>query len=329
MPAVPSEADAAKALQEELRLEQRVSAALLVQLHEVSPQAPGVQHPTDFNALLTALQLERQQHSAARRELQRQQREADEQRLALEAQLLAQRRELLAATARQASQPCSMQGVWNNMLWHAPSAVRRTGCRCRAWEQQSPLASIFQRCEDEVARLQAQCRRLEAEGVQLAAALAAADLDRVGEAAAALPPEAATVSRELHRKLRAQEQQLGRLRQERDALQQQVQGVERRERLGQLCRRQAEATARESADLRGQLQACQQQLEAQALAAAAAQAEATRLREQLELVEAQEAAQEAARRGCRDTAESLRQQVALLRGQAARDRVLRSVQPAM
>ena len=120
--AVAEVADVAELL-EELEREQRINAALLRQLHEVhqqleeavaaasaaaaaaavQPLAPGVEDPADFNALLAALQLERQRHAATRQQLQLQQQYSDEQRLGLEAQLHTQHRQLLVAAARYAA----------------------------------------------------------------------------------------------------------------------------------------------------------------------------------------------------------------------------------
>lgn len=56
--------------------------------------------------------------------------------------------------------------------------------RCRAWEEQSPLPTLFRRYEEEVQRLQAQCQRLEEESEQLARLLAEADLERLSGAGA-------------------------------------------------------------------------------------------------------------------------------------------------
>jgi hypothetical protein len=117
-----------EALLDELQREQRLNGVLLQQLHQVqhqleetaaaavaaaaaaaNPPAPGVEDPADFNGLLAALQLERQQHALLRRTAQLQEQQADEARLALEAQLHTLQRQLLAATARQAARlhgPC-------------------------------------------------------------------------------------------------------------------------------------------------------------------------------------------------------------------------------
>jgi hypothetical protein len=52
-------------------------------------------------------------------------------------------------------------------------------CRCRAWEQQSPLAPLFRRYEEELQRAEADRQRLQAESAQLAGLLAAADVARL------------------------------------------------------------------------------------------------------------------------------------------------------
>ena len=76
--------------------------------------------------------------------------------------------------------------------------------------------------------------------------------------------------------------QVRKLHEERSALSKRLQGAERRDRLAELCRRQAESGAKAAADLRRQLAAREQQLEAQSLAAAAAAGEAERLRQRLQ-----------------------------------------------
>lgn len=118
--AAPAEVDVGDvaALLEDLQREQRLNSALLQQLHEVQrqleetcataaaalaaqqPRAPGVEDPADFNGLLAALQLERQQHSALRQQLLLERQQAEEERLALEAQLGTQHRQLLVAASR-------------------------------------------------------------------------------------------------------------------------------------------------------------------------------------------------------------------------------------
>ena len=72
------------------------------------------------------------------------------------------------------------------------------------------------------------------------------------------------------------------LQEERAALSKRLQSAERRDRLAELCRRQAESGAKAAAELRQQLAARERQLEAQSLAAAAAAGEAERLRQQLD-----------------------------------------------
>jgi hypothetical protein len=52
-------------------------------------------------------------------------------------------------------------------------------CRCRAWEQHSPLAPLFRRYEEELQRAEADRQRLQAESAQLAGLLAAADIERL------------------------------------------------------------------------------------------------------------------------------------------------------
>lgn len=52
-------------------------------------------------------------------------------------------------------------------------------CRCRAWEQGTPLASLFRRYEADLQRLAAERGQLEEESCQLARLLAAADLERL------------------------------------------------------------------------------------------------------------------------------------------------------
>ena len=72
------------------------------------------------------------------------------------------------------------------------------------------------------------------------------------------------------------------LQEELAALSKRLQSAERRDRLAELCRRQAESGAKAAAELRQQLAARERQLEAQSLAAAAAAGEAERLRQQLD-----------------------------------------------
>lgn len=72
------------------------------------------------------------------------------------------------------------------------------------------------------------------------------------------------------------------LLEERAAAAKRLQGADRRDRLAELCRRQAESGAKAAAELRQQLAAKERQLEAQSLAAAAAAGEAERVRQQLE-----------------------------------------------
>jgi predicted FMN-binding regulatory protein PaiB len=107
------------ALLAELEREQRINATLLRQLHELQqqveeavvaaaaasaaaaqPLAPGASDPADFNGLLAALQTVRQQHTALHHKMQLQQQQAEEQRLALEAQMHTQERQLAVAAAR-------------------------------------------------------------------------------------------------------------------------------------------------------------------------------------------------------------------------------------
>lgn len=76
--------------------------------------------------------------------------------------------------------------------------------------------------------------------------------------------------------------QVRKLEQDRAALSKRLQDAERRDRLAELCRRQAESGAKAAAELRRQLAAREQQLEAQSLAAAAAAGEAERLRQRLQ-----------------------------------------------
>ncbi|KAL4457510.1 hypothetical protein ABPG75_012375 [Micractinium tetrahymenae] len=297
---------------EELQREQRVSAALLHQLHEVQqaleeavaaaaaaqqPLAPVVDDPADFNGLLAALQRERQQTAALQRQLLLQRQQGEERELALEARLHTLQRQLHVAEAR-----------------------------CRAWEQQSPLGQLFQRCEEELQREQARGQRLEEENRQLAALLAEADLDRLTGAAAQLGDESAALCREHQRRLAQAQGQLRRLQEQQAALQKGLQAAQRRDRLAELCRRQAESGQRAAAKTRQQLAAQQQQLEAQSLAAAEAAAEAARLREQLRQAEVELGRALADRADLSDTVASLRQQVGLLRGQASRDRILKSIQ---
>lgn len=51
--------------------------------------------------------------------------------------------------------------------------------RCRAWEQQSPLAALFRRCDEDLQRAEAEGASLAEENRQLAALLAEADLERL------------------------------------------------------------------------------------------------------------------------------------------------------
>lgn len=107
------------ALLAELEREQRINATLLRQLHELQqqveeavvsaaaasaaaaqPLAPGASDPAGFNGLLAALQTVRQQHAALHNKMQLQQQQAEEQRLALEAQMHTQERQLAVAAAR-------------------------------------------------------------------------------------------------------------------------------------------------------------------------------------------------------------------------------------
>lgn len=116
------------------------------------------------------------------------------------------------------------------------------------------------------------------------------------------------------------------LQEERSALLKQVRGAERRDRLAELCRRQAESGAKAAAELRRQLASRELAAEAQALAAAAAAGEAERLRVQLQQEQAELGRALADRAELQDAVGSLRQQVAVLRGQLGRDRVLHSLQ---
>lgn len=80
--------------------------------------------------------------------------------------------------------------------------------------------------------------------------------------------------------------QVAKLQQERSALVERMQGTERRDRLAELCRRQALAGAKAASELRQQLAERDQQLQSQCMAAAAAEADAARLRDQLAATQA-------------------------------------------
>lgn len=165
-----------------------------------------------------ALQRERQRSAALQRQLLLQRQQGEEHELALEARLHTLRRQLLVAHARWvlASQAGRLRGArlhtlqpqlhvfrgqvlqWARHCAHSFVCSRRheahrgRSClpalahstwvptaRCRAWEEGSPLAQLFQRGEAELQREQARGRRLEGENRQLAALLAEADLERL------------------------------------------------------------------------------------------------------------------------------------------------------
>lgn len=75
---------------------------------------------------------------------------------------------------------CSCSGMMRSIAQPQTHILSPTPCRrCRAWEQQTPLAPLFRRQEEELARAHAQADRLVQENAQLAALLADADLARL------------------------------------------------------------------------------------------------------------------------------------------------------
>lgn len=169
-------------------------------------------------------------------------------------------------------------------------------------------------------------QRLQDENCQLAALLAHADVALLSRASAGLPEDASAAWAAHLSKLQAAQAAAAKLRGERAVLQAALQGAERRDRLAELCRRQAESGAKAAAELRRQLAAREQQLQAQALAAAAAAADAQQLRGQLQEQEGELGRVLADRAELSDAVDALRRQVALLKGQASRDRVLQRMQ---
>lgn len=211
-------------------------------------------------------------------------------------------------------------------LTQRPSTPHLPCPRCAAWESRSPLASLFQRVEAEVARLEAEAEELRRENATLARLLAEAELAELSRAAGPLPPDAASACRALHTKLKAAQRQAGRAAAERDALRQQLAAAARRDRLAELARRQAADQMRRAEETAGRLAAAEAMREQQSLAAAESAAAADALQGRLAEAEGQLAALAAQCADLQDANASLRSQVLLLRGAADRVRVLRHTQ---
>eukprot|EP00887_Chlorella_sp_A99_P002711 scaffold6.g2711.t1 len=296
----------------DLQREQRLNAELLRQLHELQqqvhelaavaaavqqPPSAGVDDPADFHGLLAALQRERAVAWALRAQLQSAESAAAEEAAQLEVAMCTTQRQLALAQAR-----------------------------CAAWERRSPLASLLRRYEEEVGRLEDEAEELRRENATLARLLAEAELVSLSRGAGPLPPDAAGVCRALYAKLRAAQAQARRLQGDKADLQRALNGLQRRDRLAELARRQAGEHLRRAEEARRALAAAEAAREAQGLAAAAAAARAEEAEGRLEATRQKLAAVAARAAALEDANESLREQVHILRAGQSRDRILKHIQ---
>lgn len=195
-----------------------------------------------------------------------------------------------------------------------------------AWERREPLAAAFQRYEDVMARLESEAGELRQENQTLARLLAEADLVALSQAAGPLPDDAASVCRALHSKLKAAQAQARRLGEDKAGLQRAMQGLQRRDRLAALARRQADEHLRRAEEAQARLAQRERQLEQQCLAAAASAARAEVLEDRLATAERELAGAGAQNEGLQEANDSLRKQVHLLRAQLSREGVLKHIQ---
>ena len=240
----------------ELSQEKRINAVLLRQLQDAEQRAatataaaasvPPLENidPGDFNGLLAALQRERQRSAQLGETVAL----CSETHLKLEVHMAELQRE---------------------------NAVFRA--RCRALERGTPLAVVFAQCEDAVKGAQQLAARLQKENVDLARAVADAELAAIMKSALGggggddtEDMTATAVIGALHKKLQRAQTQLRKLQDEAAAQQESARATQSAIRAAAVNKHSAEDAVRRNNALQASQSAWERRAEQQALAAAEA-----------------------------------------------------------